>query len=198
MAVASLLLTYRTDPVGVRDPASLSRQYFFRDAEMTLTASDGRAALTISAGAATRAQEGSALKLEDVLVRLTDPPWSIRADFAELPHEDAEISVEGDVRLDLGQTGEWTARARRARVGKDGATVTLNDDFDIRGPQGNGGGSAIRGDHIILEPAGMKARTDRPVRVRLGQYEFEAIGLNARIGEQAITLESDVRSIIEP
>ncbi len=197
LAVGSLLLTYRTEPIGVPEQTNLSREYFFRNAEMTLIGEDGRAALTITAGVATRALEGSALELEEVLIRLTDPPWSLNADSAELTHEGADISAE-DVRLALDQSGEWTARARRAQIRKDGATVTLNDDFDIRGPEGQGGGSAISGDHIVLEPASMMARTERPVRVRLGRFEFEATGLTARIGEQAIKLESDVRSVVDP
>ena len=44
----------------------------------------------------------------------------------------------------------------------------------------------------------MTARTDRPVRLRIGDFEFEANGLDAHIGEPVITLESDVRSIASP
>ena len=198
LAAASLLLTYRTDPVGAGGRTSLSQEYFFHNARMTLAGNDGRAALTISSGLATREDKGSALQLDDVLIQLAEPPWSLKADSAELTHEGADILAEGDVLLALGQSGEWTARARRALIRKDGSAVTLNDDFDIRGPEGAAGRSAISGDHIVLEPASMTARTDQSVRVRLGQFDFEANGLVARIGGQAITLESDVRSVIEP
>ena len=199
LALAALLLGYRNEPVADAQEASLADEYFFRDARMTLAGEDGRATLLVSSGSATRSLADPALKLEPVSIQRREPQgWSLAADSARLPGDDADIVAEGNLRMTFGPSGEWTATARRATIPDDGSRITLTGAVHVRKPQDSAGGSAILGEHIILEPNGMTARTDQPVRLRIGDFEFEANGLNAQIGEQVITLESDVRSIGNP
>ncbi|MCY4477697.1 MAG: LPS export ABC transporter periplasmic protein LptC [Gammaproteobacteria bacterium] len=199
LALASLLLTYRSDSISAPEQASLGGNYFFRDARMTLAGEDGRAALAVNSGSATRSLQDATLKLEPVSIRRSDPQaWSLVADSAELPPGNAGIVARGNLRMTFGATEEWAATARSATILDDGTSITLTGGVHVHKPLGGAVGSAIFGEHIILEPGSMTARTDRPVRLRIGDFEFEANGLNAQIGEQIITLESDVRSIGNP
>lgn len=199
MATLGLLLSYRPEPVAATNRANLANDYFFRGAGMTLAGEDGRVALAIDADAASRERESSALRLEKAVIRQGGASaWSLAADSAQLPHENAEITAQGNLRLTLGASGQWVARARRARVGQDGTRVTLTGDVEILRPDGGSGGWMLSGEHIILEPETMFARTSQPVRLRVGKLQFEARGLSAKIGEQVIKLESDVRSIADP
>lgn len=199
LALLTLLLTYRNEPVSNPEEASLAGNYFFRDARMTLAGEDGRAALVVTSGSATRSLTGPTLRLEPVSIRRSDPQaWSLVADSAEIPDDDAEIVAQGNLRLTFGPAEEWAATARRAGIPDDGTRITLTGNVHVHNPGGGANASAIFGEHIVLEPGGMTARTDQPVRLRIGDFEFEANGLNAQIGEQVITLESDVRSTGNP
>lgn len=196
LALASVLLAYRTESVSAPEQASLAGNYFFRDAHMTLAGEDGRAALVVTSGSAVRSLKGSMLRLEPVSIRRSGPQaWALAADSAEMPGGDADIIARGNLQMTFGPSGEWAATARRATIPDGGTSITLTGNVHIRKPGAAAGGSAIFGEHIILEPGGMTARTDQPVRLRIGDFEFEANGLDAQIGEQVITLESDVRSI---
>ena len=199
LALASLLLGFRTESVSGPEQASLAGNYFFRDARMTLAGEDGRAALVVTSSSAVRSLNGTMLRMEPVSIRQSSPQaWALAADSAEMPGENADIVAQGGLRMTFGPAGDWAATARRATIPPDGTSITLTGDVHVHKPEGGAGGSAIFGEHIILEPRGMTARTDQPVRLRVGDFEFEANGLDARIGEQVITLESDVRSIANP
>lgn len=199
LALASLLLGFRTESVSGPVQASLAGNYYFRDARMTLAGEDGRAALVVTSGSAVRSMTGTALRMEPVSIRRRGPQaWELAADSAEMPEADADIVAQGGLRMSFGPAGDWAATARRATIRPDGTSITLTGDVHVHKPEGGVGGSAIFGEHIILEPSGMTARTDQPVRLRVGAFEFEANGLDAKIGEQTITLESDVRSIANP
>ena len=199
VAVVILLLSTRTEPVAAPDQISLSSEYFFRDAEMTLAGDDGRAALVIAAGMATRELESTALQLDKVFIQRGKPgAWSLVADSARLPHEGADITVQGNLRLTFGPSGEWAATAGRALVKENGLPVTLTGDVEIHRPDGGAGGWALSGEHVVLEPESMAIRADQPVRLRIGEIQFEANGFSARIGEQVSKLGSDVKSTIDP
>jgi len=199
LALASLLLGFRTESVSGPEQASLAGNYFFRDARMTLAGEDGRAALVVTSSSAVRSLNGTMLRMEPVSIRQSSPQaWALAADSAEMPGENADIVAQGGLRMTFGPAGDWAATARRATIPPDGTSITLTGDVHVHKPEGGAGGSAIFGEHIILEPRGLTARTDQPVRLRVGDFEFEANGLDARIGEQVITLESDVRSIANP
>ena len=199
LALASLLLVLRTESDSGPEQARLAGNYFFRDARMTLAGEDGRAALTVNSGSAVRSLTGPALRLEPVSIRQSGPQaWALAADSAEMPGENADIVAQGSLRMTFGPAGDWAATARRATIPPDGTSITLTGNVHVHKPEGGAGGSAIFGEHIVLEPTGMTARTDRPVRLRIGDFEFEANGLDAQIGEQVITLESNVRSIGNP
>ena len=199
VAAASLLLTYRTEPITAPDRVSLSSDYFFRGAEMTLAGDDGTAELIITVGKATRALDSPALQLDEVFIQRGDSgAWSLMADSAQLPRQGADITAEGNLRLTFGPSGEWAAGALRARIKEDGSLVTLTDNMEIQGPDVGTGGLTITGEHIELEPDSMLARTDQPVRMRIGKIQFESKGLNARIDEQVFPLEPDAQSTINP
>lgn len=197
LALVSVLLAWRGDSISAPQQASLAGNYYFRDAEMTLAGEDGAAALFVTSGAATRSLTESTLTLEPVRVRRSDPQtWSLAADQAEIPGENTDIVAHGNLSISFGPYRDWTATAKRARIARDGASITLTGQVHIHKPEAES--SAIFGEHIVLTPKNMNARTDQPVRLRIGAFELEANGLNAQIGEQIITLESDVRSIGNP
>ena len=199
LAAASLLFTYRPEPVTAPDRVSLSRDYYFHGAEMTLAGDDGKAELIITAGSATRALDSPALQLDEVFIRRGDSgAWSLMAESARLPHEGAEIMAQGNLHLTFGPSGEWAAGALHARIREDGSLVTLTENMEIQGPDLGTGRLTITGEHIELEPESMLARTDQPVRMRIGKIQFESNGLNARIDQQVFPLEPDARSTIKP
>ena len=196
LALASLLLSFRTQPDRTPEQASLSTDYFLRNADITLVGADGEAAFLVSAGTATKGLHKEALMLETVNIRREGPrPWSLTADTASLSLERADITAEDNVRLTFGPSGNWVADARRARVRVDDFSLTLTEAFRIHRPDAGPQGSAISGRHVVLKPDNMEARTDQMVRLTVGGTEFEARGLNAKIGEQLITLDRDVRLV---
>ena len=199
LALLSVLLAWRSDPTAAPQQASLAGNYYFRGAEMTLAGEDGAATLFVTSGDATRSLTESTLTLEPVRIRRSDPQtWSLVADQAEVPGEDADIVAHGNLGISFGPSRDWAATARRARIARDGASITLTGQVHVHKPEAEKRSSAIFGEHIVLTPKSMNARTNQPVRLRIGDFEFEANGLNAQIGEQIITLESDVRSIGNP
>ena len=199
LAAASLLFTYRPEPIAAPHRVSLSSDYYFSGAEMTMAGDDGKAELIITAGKATRASDSPALQLDEVFIRRGDSgAWSLMADTARLPHEGAEITAQGKLHLTFGPTGEWAAGALRARIREDGSLVTLTENMEIQGPGLGMGRLTITGEHVELEPESMLARTDQPVRMRIGRIEFESNGLNARIDQQVFPLEPDAQSTIKP
>lgn len=196
LALVSLLLTLRTEPIRTSEKASLATEYFFRNADIALVGADGRAAFLVSAGKATRALDNEALLLETVDIRREGPrPWSLSADTARLSNQGADMTARDSVRLSFGPSGEWVADAGHARIRIEGTRLTLTQAFRIHRPDAGPEGSAISGEHIILEPESMNARTDQQVRLKIGGNEFEANGLDAQIGEQLITLDRDVRLV---
>lgn len=198
LALASLLLTFRMQPIRTPEQASLTTDYFFRNADIALIGADGRAAFLVNANRATMALDNETLILETVDIRREGPrPWSLSADTARLWNEGADIIAEENVRLTFGPSGQWVADARHARIRTDGPSLTLTRAFRIHRPDAGPRGSAISGEHIILEPESTNARTDRPVRLKIGGIEFESNGLNAQIGEQLITLDRDVRLVAD-
>ena len=196
LALASLLLTFRAQPVRTPEQASLSTDYFFRNAHIALVGENGRAAFLISAGKATRALNDEALMLEAVEIRREGPrPWSLSADAARLPSKGADITARDNVRLSFGPAGKWVADARHARIQTEGPSLTLTREFRIHRPDAGPGGSEISGEHIVLEPESMNAGTEQRVRLKVAGIAFEAMGLNAQIGDQLITLDRDVRLV---
>lgn len=196
LALASLLLTFRSQPIGTAEQARLSTDYFFRNAEISLIGTDGSTAIVVNTGKAARAVDNETLVLETVHVRREGTrPWSLTADTARLPHEGGDMTAEDNVVLTFGPSGQWVADAREARINTEGPSLTLTREFRIHRPDGGAGGSEISGEHIVLEPESMKAETDQRVRLKIGGIEFEANGLIAHIGEQLITLDRDVRLV---
>lgn len=199
LAASSLLLGYRGDNGEAAPQLELSGNYFFRNARVALTGGDGLASMRIEAGSARRDLEDSALKLEDVSIRRGNPPaLSLVADSAILPNKSADLSAQGNLRLAFGPSGTWMAKAEHARMQTNGTRVTLTGQVSFSRAGGPGGSPSISGEHLVLDAEDMTARTDRPVRVRIGDVVFEANGLNAQVAAETITLDSDVQATINP
>ena len=199
LAASSLLLSYRGDNGPAPEQVELSGNYFFRGARLALTAGDGRPAMEIEAGSARRELKDSALQLEGVSIRRGDPPTlSLVADSAMLPREGADLSAQGNLRLEFGPSGAWVAKAERARMQENGASVTLSGDVRFSRARGAGDAPSITGEHLVLDVEDMTAHTDQPVRVRIGDVVFDANGLNARVADETITLDSNVQATVNP
>ncbi len=199
LAASSLLLNYRGGNSPAPERVELSGNYFFSGARVALTGEDGLPAMEIQAGSARRGREDPALQLEDVSIRRGDPPtFSLVADSALLPHESADLSAQGNLRLELGPSSAWVARARHARVQARGTTVTLTGDVSFRRAGGDANAPSITGEHLTLDVEGMTAHTDQPVRMRIGELVFEADNLDAEVAEETITLRSNVQATVNP
>lgn len=199
LAASSLLLSYRGGNGAAAPQLELSGNYFFRNARFALTGGDGLASMQIEAGSARRGLEDSALKLEGVSIRRGNPPaLSLAADSALLPNESADLSAQGNLRLAFGPSGAWVAKAEHARMQTNGTRVTLTGQVSFSRAGGPGDSPSISGEHLVLDAEDMTARTDRPVRVRIGDVVFEANGLNAQVAAETITLDSDVQATINP
>ncbi len=198
LAASSLLLSYRGENSSAPEQMELSGNYFFSGARLTLTGADGFPAMEIEAGSARRELKDSALQLEDVSIRRGDPPaLSLAADSALLPQKGADLLAQGNVRLELGPSGAWVARAGQARMQGNGAGVTLTEAVSFH-RAGGGDAPSITGEHLVLDVESMTAHTDQPVRVRIGQVVFDADRLNAEIDKETITLDSNVQATIKP
>ena len=199
LAASGLLLGYRSEAPSTPQQVELSRDYFFRGARLALTGSDGRAAMEIEAESAIRGLDDSTLRLERVSIRRGDPPGlSLSADSALLPREGSDLSAQGNLRVTLGPAGAWVAEADQARLHPTGSRVTLTGDVSFSRDGGTGDAPSISGQHLVLDLDNMMAHTGQPVRVRIGEVVFEADGLNARIAEETITLDSNVQAIFTP
>ena len=199
LAVSSLLLLYRAENPVAPEPVELPGNYFFHGARMTLTGEDGQTAMEIQAGSANRGRDNPALTLRKVAIRRGDPPTvSMVADSALLPRQGADLSAEGNLRLTFGPAGAWVARADHARMTENGASITLTGSVSFRRAGDGRDGPSISGEHLVLDVEGMVARTESPVRVRIGEVVFAANGLSARVADETITLDSNVQAIINP
>lgn len=199
LAASSLLLNYRSGNGEAPPQLALSGDYFFRNAHVALTGGDGLESMRIEAGSARRGLEDSALTLEDVSIHCGNPPTlSLVADSALLPNESAELSAQGNLRLAFGPAGAWMAKAERALMQTNGTRVTLIGQVSFSRASDNGDSPSISGEHLVLDAEDMTARTDRPVRLRIGDVLFKANGLNAQIAAETITLDSDVQATIHP
>lgn len=111
--------------------------------------------------------------------------------FEELPGED-RLELTG-VNLDYQPADEtaWTLTAATARYARDGSRLDLKGNVEARSAPTDGSRPmAFATETLLLSPDTSRAESDEAVRIRVGDWQLDGIGLRADLKERTLALES--------
>jgi LPS export ABC transporter protein LptC len=120
--------------------------------------------------------------------------YRILADrLEELP--DRELLRLAGVRVEYNPVDEvpWHISARGADAPKDGSRLDLNGNVELRSAPTDGSEPMlIATEALRFFPDSSSAESDEAVRIRVGDWHLDAVGLRTHLKGDALELESDV------
>lgn len=120
--------------------------------------------------------------------------YRIRADrLDELPDED-RLQLEG-VNVDYQPADEtaWAISATRASRMKNGSLLDFVGNVEVRNSPTDGGEPlTIVTEKLRFSPDTSSAESDEPVRMRVGDWQLDAVGLRTHLKGDTLELESQV------
>jgi LPS export ABC transporter protein LptC len=141
-----------------------------REAEIVETGPDGAPRYRVSARTITQDPASRAVRLDAVQMRVED---------------DAD--------------GRWDIAAASGLMPAEADAIELSGDVRIRGAQEGGRGPLeIRGEQIRYEFEPALARSSREVTIFYSGHQLSALGLEARLKERRVRLESKVHGRFNP
>lgn len=117
----------------------------------------------------------------------------------ELPdHEILEMSgVEVDYRPADGQP--WRISAANASAPKDGAQLDLTGRVELRNEPAEGSEAVVIATETLrFVPDTSSAESDQPVRISIGDWQLDAVGLRTHLKGDTLRLESKVHGKFSP
>lgn len=117
----------------------------------------------------------------------------------ELPDRELlELSgVEVDYRPADGQP--WRISATRASAPKDGSELDLEGSVELRSEPGDGSEPVvIATDALRFVMDTSSAESDQPVRISVGDWRLDAVGLRTHLKGDTLQLESEVHGKFSP
>ena len=168
--LATLLLLPREEPEpGEAPPARAGIGYYLEQAELIATGDDGRVIYRLSADSAQQDLAAGGIELDRV----------------ELVY-DALLEVD------------WQVRADRGSIPADGRILTLSGDVVAIAERKPGPPTAIRTDHLELDPEAYIASTDAPVLIERPGGTIRARGLRLHLREDRLQLLAEVEGRFNP
>jgi LPS export ABC transporter protein LptC len=141
-----------------------------REAEIVETGADGAPRYRVSARTVTQDPASRVVRLDSVRMR-----------------------VEDDAK------GGWDIAALHGLMPPEADAIELRGDVNIRGlPYGGRAPLELRSDKVHYEFDSSVARSDTEVTIRYNGQQLSARGLEARLKEQRVRLESDVHGRFSP
>lgn len=134
----------------------------------------------------------------------TDPEgrviYRILADRLEEQPEQSLLELQG-VRVEYSPANEvpWLISASRASAPKNRAHVDLEGDVELRSQPTDGSKPiTIATTRLRFVPGDSTAVSEEPVRLTVGDWQVEAVGLRADLKDDAVELESKVHGQVAP
>lgn len=161
----------QTEPPPADGSAPPPLGFSLREARLVGTDDDGHLTYTVTAVQAVEAPDREGLLLDDVRVEYVPQ---------------AEIA--------------WALTAERAAVPTSGTPLTLSGDVELRRepPAGGGPTTLISAQELVFHPTAFFAESAGPVRLAIGDDVLEAVGLEAHLKDDRLTLESQVHARFVP
>jgi lipopolysaccharide export system protein LptC len=109
------------------------------------------------------------------------------------------LEIEGaTIRAYAPDGRETLATAQRALADDKATEVQLLGGARVQGRTAAGQPATMEGEHLWLFPKERRLRSDQAVRVRLGEDEFQAAGLDYREDTGAVDLTGPLRGVFAP
>jgi LPS export ABC transporter protein LptC len=140
---------------------------------------------------------GARLSGTDEQGRLTYRIFAERLD--ELPG-DTRLQLTG-VNVDYlpSDDAEWTLTAASAKYARDGSTLDLLGNVEVRSKPSDGSRPVrLVTDQLLFSPDTSSAETDESVQIHVGDWQLEGVGLRSDLKGGSLKLESDVHGTIVP
>lgn len=126
--------------------------------------------------------------------------YRLRADaLEEVPGQD-RFEMSG-VRVDYTPADEtpWSITATSASAPTDRSAVLFEGEVELRSaPEDARRAYVFTTAQLRFEPGRSWVETDRPVAMRVGDWEVEGVGLRAHLNDEVLKLESSVHGRIVP
>lgn len=126
--------------------------------------------------------------------------YRILADRLEELPDQSLLELNG-VRIEYSPADEvpWLIRAERASTPKSGARLDLEGDVELRSEPTDGKKPiAITTARLTFVPDESMAVSSEPVRLTVGDWHVDAVGLNANLKDDEVELESNVHGQVAP
>jgi LPS export ABC transporter protein LptC len=177
LIVGTLVIDWQQQ-AGIRPPANGARDtdlgYSARDAEIIETGEDGRPLYTVNADLIRQRPQDGVVLLDIVRMQFRDAAagtWDLRAARGEIRRETGLVELFGDVRLIGALAPEEGAAPQPARI--ETQALALDTRTEI-------------------------ITTAEPVQFEWSGQRMRAVGLEARLKEHHVRLESDVNGLFTP
>lgn len=120
------------------------------------------------------------------------PAYRIFAErWDELPGEDRLQMTGVNVDYQPAEATAWTLTAATAKYARDGSQLDLKGQVEVRSSPTDGSRSvAFVTEALRFSPDTSEVESDEAVRIRVGDWQLDAIGLHADLKEQTLALES--------
>ncbi|HUQ51248.1 MAG TPA: LPS export ABC transporter periplasmic protein LptC [Gammaproteobacteria bacterium] len=120
--------------------------------------------------------------------------YRVRAERLDEVPDEARLRLEGvAVEYQPPDNTAWAISAATGSVPKDGSLLDLRGNVEIRSTPSDGSNPiTINTEQLRFSPESSSAESDERVRVRVGDWHFEAVGLSTHLKGDALELESQV------
>lgn len=119
---------------------------------------------------------------------------TIRADRLDEVPDEQRVRLEG-VAVDYQPADEtpWTISAASGSAPKDGSRLDLVGDVEVRSTPTDGSQPlTIATQSLRFQPETSSAESEDHVKIRIGDWHFDAVGLNTHLKGDTLELESQV------
>ncbi len=140
---------------------------------------------------------GARLSGTDEQGRLTYRIFAERLD--ELPGDERLQLTGVNVEYQPSDDAEWTLSAATAKYARDGSTVDLLGNVEMRSMPSDGSRPVrLVTDQLLFSPDTSSAETDESVEIRVGDLQLKGVGFRSDLKGGTLKLESDVYGTFVP
>ena len=140
---------------------------------------------------------GARISGTDEQGRVTYRVFAERLD--ELPGDERLQLTGVNVEYQPSDTAEWTLTAATAKYARDGSTVDLLGNVEVRSKPSNGLRPVrLVTDQLLFSPDTSSAETDESVEIRVGDLQLKGVGFRSDLKGGTLKLESDVYGTFVP
>jgi LPS export ABC transporter protein LptC len=122
------------------------------------------------------------------------PAYSIRAERLDEVPDEQRLRLESvTVEYQPAEETAWAISAASATAPRDGSLLDLVGNVEVRSAPTDGSQPVtITTDNLRFTPNTSRVETEEPVRFRVGDWQFGAVGLRTDLKGDSLELESQV------